>query len=167
MLSPTMLKSLFQLLISTCILFWVCSFVWITSIIMLPYPNNNENTYIRRSSSKAYFSRDSNYSHLNKMSFVNFFNAKLQYIFSCLIFSIDDFRQRSRTFSWIFSDSFMQWKKHLQQKTAQHDLFSKVIVSCIVATTSLYHYIKEILIAAYVINYFHPDILSGNSSIYF
>lgn len=164
MLSPTMLKSLFQLFVSTCILFWVCSFVWITSIIMLPYPNNNENTNIRGSNSKTYFSRDSNYSNFYEMSVVNFLYAKLQNMLSCFIFSIDDFRQRSSTFSWIFSDSFMQWKKHLQQKTAQHDLWSKVIMSCIVATSSLYHYIKEILITAYIINYFHPDILSGKEA---
>lgn len=156
-----MLNSLIRLVISVCILFWVCAFLWISSIITLPllYNSNMNKDYnnITGVSSTAFFNRDN---HSNFYA-INFLYTKVQYFLSFLIFSFDEFRQKNRIFSWIFSDSFLQWKKNLQQKTTHHDVWNRIIVSSIIATSSLYRYIKEILVTAYILYYFNPDILSG------
>lgn len=92
---------------------------------------------------------------------INLLCTKLQYYFSYLKFLFDEFRQTNSILSWIFSESFLQWKKNLQQRTNNHDLWNKVVVSSIIATSTLYRYIKEILVLAYILYYFNPDILSG------
>lgn len=149
-----MLNSLVRLVISICIIFWVCTFLWITSIIMLPRLNNTNYDY----NISGVSSTTDNHSNFYD---INLLYTKLQYFFSYLIFSVEEFRQSNSIFSWFFSESFLQWKKNLQQKTTNHDLWNKAIVSSIVATTSLYRYIKEILVLAYILYYLNPDIFSG------
>lgn len=120
---------------------WVVIFSWVGAIIWLP-----QNLHVVEESQD--------------------WSTNMKYFFISKIFiSIEDLRQRYGIFSVLFSERFLSWKNHLQQSSANFDIWKQILVASVISTHSLISYFKEIVIAAFVMHHYFPNLSLGENSV--